>query len=362
MSGSRAEYGLLRPVMTRIKDSRRLDLQLVVTGLHLVPRYGRTVRFVAGDGFMIYRAVPMYPVRGESDPGLALARGVAGMSRAFRALRPDIVLLLGDRLEPLAAAIAAVAEAIPVAHLHGGDRSFVGHIDETIRHTITKLAHLHFPATKTSARRIVKLGEEPWRVRPVGTTALDGLEDEGRMRRAELCARYGFDLRRPFVLVVQHPVSSEWAAAGRQMRETLKAIAGLTAQAAISYPNNDPGSAAVIAEIERSVRLPFVRTFRSIPRGEYVALMRHAAAMVGNSSSGIIEAPALGLPMIHVGNRNVGREHAGNVVFIPHNARAVRARLRPILDREQSRIDRTGNIAGFSVRKPVKNPYGDGRA
>lgn len=332
--------------------------------MHLLPRYGRTVRFIERDNFKIDEIVPMYAAAqsARESPGEAISRGVAGLARAFRRLVPDIVVVLGDRFEPLAAAMAAVAEGFPLAHLHGGDRSYAGHVDETIRHAITKLAHLHFPATRRSARRIAALGEEKWRIHMVGSTALDELKGEGLLSRTQICREFRLDSTLPFLLVVQHPVLLEHRQAGAQMKETMFAIRQARAQAVVIYPNNDPGSDKIIDAILSLGVCPFIKIHKSVSREKYVALMRHAAAMVGNSSSGLIEAPALGLPMVHVGNRNIGREHANNVTFVPHDRNIIRREIEKLLEVEKTRLRAAKDSYEPAPRKAYRSPYGNGTA
>jgi UDP-N-acetylglucosamine 2-epimerase (non-hydrolysing)/GDP/UDP-N,N'-diacetylbacillosamine 2-epimerase (hydrolysing) len=225
VTGTRAEYGILKPVLKAIEGEPGLELALVVTGMHLSPDFGYTVDEIEKDGFKISARVEMLP---ESDTLAAMAgsvgKGITGMVAAWEKLKPDIILVLGDRAEALAAAIAGAYMNIPVAHIHGGDACTGGNIDDANRYAITKFAHIHFPATEKSAARIIKLGEEKWRVHIVGSPAVDGIINEPLLPAGVVAEKFRLDLNKPFILVIQHPVTTQMDRAGEQMRETLAAV------------------------------------------------------------------------------------------------------------------------------------------
>jgi UDP-N-acetylglucosamine 2-epimerase (non-hydrolysing)/GDP/UDP-N,N'-diacetylbacillosamine 2-epimerase (hydrolysing) len=328
LTGTRAEYGLLSSSMTAIRDRERLTLQVVATGMHLSPRHGRTVEEIREDGFDVDREVLM---QFDGDTGTAMAKslgvGTAGLAEAFASLDPDLVLLLGDRDEALAGALAASHMNVPVAHVHGGDSMHGAIIDDSIRHAITKFAHLHFPVSELSAERVRKLGEEPWRVTTVGAPGLDDVLAGAYDDPASVLDHHGLDPGEPLLLVVQHPVTTRAERAGEQMAATLDAASAFDASTVVIYPNSDAGGDRMIAEIESRDASGFegaFRSFRSLPRREYLGLMAAADAMVGNSSSGIIEAPSFGLPVVDVGPRQEGRERAENTLSVPHETDAIR--------------------------------------
>lgn len=353
LTGTRAEYGLLRSSMAAIRDRDGLALQVVATGMHLSPRHGRTVEEIREDGFAVDREVLMQV---EGDTGKAMAKslgvGTSGLAEAFASLGPDVVLLLGDRDEALAGALAASHMNVPVAHVHGGDSMHGAIIDDSIRHAVTKFAHLHFPVSELSAERVRRLGEEPWRVTTVGAPGLDDVLAGAYDDPAPVLERHGLDPEEPLILVVQHPVTTRSGRAGEQMAATLDAVESFDAQTVVIYPNSDAGGDRMIDEIESRAFRGRVRTFRSLPRREYLGLMAAADAMVGNSSSGIIEAPSFSLPVVDVGPRQEGRERAENTLSVPHETGAIR-----------EAIDRCLTDEAFRERvRDCENPYDYGGA
>ena len=324
LTGTRAEYGLLKSSMGAIRNHDELSLSAVATGMHLSPQHGMTVEDIREDGFTVDREVLMQ-LSGDSGTAMAksLGIGTAGLADAFDSLDPDIVLLLGDRDEALAGALAASHMNIPVAHIHGGDSMRGAIIDDSIRHAITKFSHIHFPASERSAERIRKLGEEEWRVRVAGAPGLDDVLDGKYDDPTWLCDQYDLDPNRPLLLIVQHPVTTQSEQAGKQIAATLDAIEVFDSQSVLIYPNSDAGGDRMIAEIEsRSFGNDF-RTFRNLPRRKYLGLMATADAMIGNSSSGIIEAPSFDLPVVDIGPRQEGRERGENTISVPHDTQAI---------------------------------------
>ena len=330
VTGTRAEYGLLKSSMAEIERREGLELTVVATGMHLSQLHGNTVEEIRADGFEVTRTVDSLL---ESDTGRGMAKslglGIGGLAEALEAIGPDVVLVLGDRNEAFAAGVAAAHLNVPVAHVHGGDSMQGAAIDDSIRHALTKFAHVHFPATEQSAERILRLGEEEWRVTPVGAPGLDdviaGEYDDPDETRAEL----GFDADRPLLLVVQHPVTTRPEEAGAQMRATLNAVSAFDAQIALVYPNADAGGKQMMEVVRTHLGRDDAEprrfeTFENLPRRRYLGLLAAADAMVGNSSSGIIEAPSFDTPVVGVGPRQDGRERAENVESVPHDAAAIR--------------------------------------
>lgn len=325
LTGTRAEYGLLKSPMEAIEEHDQLSLSVVATGMHLSPRHGNTVSDIRADGFTVDREVLMLL---EGDTGTAMAKslgiGTASIADAFESLDPDIVLLLGDRDEALAGALAAAHMNIPIAHIHGGDAMEGAAIDDSIRHSITKFAHIHFPASNKSAARIRELGEEEWRITISGAPGLDDILAKEYEEPQIVLNRYDLDPERQLILLVQHPVTTQPQQAGEQMAATLDVVTSFDAQTVIIYPNSDAGGDQIIGEIESRSFGTDVRTFQSLPRREYLGLMAAADVMVGNSSSGIIEAPSFDLPVVDVGPRQKGRERAENVITVPHDTEPIR--------------------------------------
>lgn len=337
VTGSRAEYGLLSSTMHEIRARDDLELSVVVTGMHLSPQHGQTIEEIHADGFDIDRRVPML-LEGDSEHSMAksVGVGVSGMSDTLDSLDPDIVLVLGDRTEALAAGLAAAHMMIPVAHIHGGDVMQGSLIDDSIRHALTKFAHLHFPASEQSAERIKKLGEEEWRITIGGAPGLDAVLASDYADSTEICHQYGIDTDKPLVLLVQHPVTTQPDQAGKQMQATLDALGPLDAKIVLIYPNSDAGGKRMIEVIE-ATEFEHLQRFKSLPRREYLALMDAADVMIGNSSSGIIEAPSFDLPVVDIGPRQEGRQHAENVVSVPHETDPISEAVQRCLDDESVR-------------------------
>jgi len=351
VTGTRAEYGILYPVLKAIEACHGLKLSLIVTGMHLSHEFGYTVKEIEKDGFKIAAKVDMLL---SSDTSGAMAKsiglGIIEMAQTWEQLKPDIIMVLGDRVEPLAATIAGTYMNIPVAHTHGGDVS--GSVDDPARQAITKFAHVHFPATQKSADRIIKMGEDAWRVHVVGSPTIDFILNEPLIPTENLTERLGLDLSQPLLLLVQHPVTTQVEEAPKQMRETLEAIVEVGFPAILIYPNSDAGGRKMIEVIKEFGKYPFIKAFKSLPRTEYLSLMKVASVMVGNSSSGIVEAPSFGLPVVNIGIRQEGRERARNIIDVEHSkSEIVKAIKRALTDKKF-----------LAEAKKSESPYGDGKA
>lgn len=311
VTGTRAEYGLLRSTMAAVRDHPRLELQLAVTGMHLLRRFGMTADDVLRDGWTIDARVQMQ--KGDdsaADQALGLSRGVAGLARFFAKSKPDVVVVLGDRVEALAGALAGATTGRLVAHIHGGDIA-PGDFDNSIRDAITKLTHVHFAATRTAARRILSLGEDSHRVHVVGAPGLDELLPFVRAARKNR-------ERHRYALILQHPCGRSAAVERKTMSAILRAVQATGLQQTILYPNSDRGHSGILQAIHshhRSSRDGSVRVIPSLPREEYLRQLSAADVLVGNSSSGIIEAATAGTPAVNVGDRQAGRERSGRHVF-----------------------------------------------
>lgn len=353
VTGSRAEYGLLLPVLEKITESRSLGLSLIVTGAHLLPKYGNTVQDIRKDGFPI-KTVQMYRSSDDSpsERGRAFARGVKGFTRLIDRIKPHFVLLLGDRIEPFSAAVASAILGVPIAHIHGGDTSDCGQIDDSIRHSISKFANIHFAASKNSADRLKKMGEMPWRIFNVGSPGLDTLLRHNIWSKEAIFKELNLDPGKPMMLCLQHSVIIEKDDAKRQMSKTIEAIKEVGLQTVVIYPNNDPGSANVISVIESSRNISNIRIVRNLEHMKFISLMRFASVMIGNSSSGVTESASFKLPSISIGTRQTGRECAKNVLFVGHNKKNIVGAIIDVLH---------GNKFKKALRS-CRNPYGDGHA
>ena len=349
ITGTRADYGIYKSVLKNISINRELELSLIVVGMHLSEEFGCTVKEIEHDGFRIVEKIGALH---NNDTNLSMAKSVGlavtKISSALAGLKPDILLVLGDRSEMLAGAIAATYLGLPIAHIHGGDIS--GNVDEPVRHAITKLSHIHFAATKESAQRIIKMGEEPWRVHVVGAPGLDLILNRPAFDDHQMAKKYRLDLDKPLIIVLQHSVVTEADEASNQILETLEAVKEIGCQTIIIYPNADAGGRRMIEVIKKYEILPFIKTFESLPHEDYLGLMKIASVMVGNSSSGIIEAPSLDLPVVNIGSRQIGRQRAGNVVDIGYSKEEIVREIRKLL--KQTNKPRLSRIS----------LYGDGKA
>jgi len=346
----RSDYGSYRPVLRALERRNDVSVQLYVGGMHLLERFGLTVSEIEEDGFPIVARLDFLgPGDEPADVAAAIGRGVIAFADAFERARPDVVLLLGDRFEMFAAGIAALPLTLPLAHIHGGE-STEGAIDEEIRHSLTKLSHLHFTSTDVYARRIIQMGEEPWRVHVSGAPALDALVGFQPLSDEELAAR-GVRLRGPTLLVTYHPVTRVPDGAREELDALLEAVAASGLDAVFTFPNADSGHREMVSRLDS---LPEDGRFTVVPNlggDAYFTVMSRAAAMVGNSSSGIIEAASFGLPVVDVGMRQRGRMRAGNVVGAAGDAGSIRAAIEHAVDPAFRRA-----VDGLI------NPYGDGHA
>jgi UDP-hydrolysing UDP-N-acetyl-D-glucosamine 2-epimerase len=349
---ARSDWGLYLPVVELIRSAPDLRLQIVAAGTHLAPAYGETVGEIEADGFAVDERVET--VDEEDTPeaiGRAMARAVHGFAGAYARLQPDLVLLLGDRYEMHAAATAAVPFRLPIAHIQGGE-STEGAIDEQFRHSITKLAHLHFPSTELYARRIIQMGEAPDRVVVTGAPAIDNLLQRPVLSVEEIEERTGLDLRQPTLLVTYHPTTLEFDQTGYQVDELLAALERSGLQLLVTYPNVDTSGQAVLERLEDFARhhgsTSIVTNLGSVA---YLSAMRRVAAMVGNSSSGIIEAASFELPVVNVGTRQQGRIRAANVIDVGYERSSIADGIAHALS----------PAFGESLRG-LRNPYGDGHA
>ena len=340
ITSTRAEYGLLRPVIQMVAAAQDLQLQLVVTGAHLCARFGNTVQEIEADGLPIAARLPIFEEENPNEPvALTIARTITVFDGYFAAHRPDAVLLLGDRFEIFAVATAAAARHIPIAHISGGDVT-LGAADEYYRHCITKMAALHFPSCAESAARLVRMGEAPETVFCVGGLGDENIRTLPKMTRQELCASTGFDLMQPFAIVTYHPETS--AAAGDPAAQADALCAAMEAVPGVFWlitgSNADAGGAVCTAKMQAFAAAHPQRAgfINSLGLKRYLSAMQCAALVVGNSSSGVVETPTFGVPTVNIGSRQAGRIICQNVLCCAAAAPAIEAALRRALTPEFS--------------------------
>ena len=350
VSGTRAEYGVLRPLLRLARESRVLDLRIVAAGMHLLPEHGYTLAEVEADGY-----APLYLVH-MGQPGVfiepeRLATGIGEFARVFADIRPNLVLVEGDRVEALAAALAAGYMGIPLAHDGGG--VVTGTVDNAARHAISQFADLHFVELDEARGRLIAHGRDPEAIHVVGALGIDAITQMEWRSRESVLADLGLPLDSRYLLVTFHPESEHPEMAGEWMGNLLRACYATGLSVVVTYPNSDPGSAAIIAEIERAQLAGGIRAFQSLGSDRYLHAMKYADAVVGNSSSGLIEAPSLQVPVVNVGHRQADRPAALNVVDCTYSHGDISHALDIVLHDEHFRSRRLP--ATFS-------PYGDGHA
>lgn len=348
---SRATYGYKKRVIGLIEKSPKLELQLIVTGMHLMKDYGYSIQDIEKDGYPITAKVEM-ELEGDTPFYWAKSLGIEmqKLAEVFNKLKPDILLVTGERAEMFIAAATASYINIPIAHIQAGDVS--GHIDGVVRHAITKLAHIHFPSCEDSAKRVKNLGEEEWRIFNTGAPQLDDIVQGEKLSKEKLEEIFGIDFNKPVILIIQHPVLTEFDKAGQQMEEIMEALKKLGLQSLIIYPNIDAGGQKIIKVIEDYKSLGFVKTYKNLNRQIFVSLLASASVLVGNSSAGILEAPSLKLAAVNIGNRQKGRMQADNVINVGYNKNEIVKAIKKSLDNEDFKKKLANCI----------NPYGDGHS
>jgi UDP-N-acetylglucosamine 2-epimerase (non-hydrolysing)/GDP/UDP-N,N'-diacetylbacillosamine 2-epimerase (hydrolysing) len=353
VTGTRAEYGLLYWIIKGIHKDPALELQLIVTGMHLSPEFGLTVKEIEKNGFPIADRVEML-LSSDTETAIATSMGIGmiGFAKAYERLKPDILVVLGDRFEALSATAAAVPFRIPVAHIHGGEAT-EGVIDEPLRHAITKMSHIHFTATEKYKKRVIQMGENSANVFCYGAPGLDNIYKLNLLSRKKLCEALGIPYAKRIGIITYHPVTLEKNTAESQISELLRVLESFTdIYWVFTLPNADIGGRILIRKIENFVKEnPLKRkSFKSLGQLKYLSLLKHADVMVGNSSSGLIEAPSFKLPVVNIGERQRGRVRGQNVIDVPKcESNFIKKAIKNALS-----VEFRGSMAGTA------NPYGSG--
>lgn len=358
ITGTRAEYGLLYWLMREIKNDQGLQLQLIVTGMHLSPEFGLTYRNIEKNGFKIDKKIEIL-LSSDTEPAISKSIGLGCISfaEAFKELKPDIIVVLGDRFEIFAAAISAVITRIPIAHLHGGEIT-EGVIDEPIRHSITKMASIHFPATEIYARRIIQMGENPDNVYNYGMAGLDNIHKLKLLSQKELEKRINFSLKENTALITYHPVTLEGKDVERQIENLLNVIKDLNLNVIFTKSNADTYGRIINQKITEFIETNInddnnYKLYDNLGQLNYLSLLQFVGIMIGNSSSGFTEAPSFHLPVINIGNRQKGRIRARNIVNCGYSIGEINRAIKKGLDKKFK-----------SSLKNMDNPYdkfGDGK-
>lgn len=335
VTGTRAEYGLLSRLMGMIKNSSLTQLQIIATNMHLSSKYGNTYQEIEKDGFTIDKKIPILE-EGKDDANATLksmAKALAGFADAYDKLKPDMVVVLGDRYEILAAATAALIERIPIAHVHGGEIT-EGAYDDAIRHSITKMSHLHFASTEEYRKRIIQLGEQPDTIWYVGAIGVENIKKLPLMGKEEIEESINFKLDENTILVTYHPVTLGYHTAEQDIKEFIDALEERKdLKVVFTMPNSDTGAQAMVDAINAFVANNSDRAvaYKSLGVIRYLSVMRQVAAVVGNSSSGLVEVPSFGIPTLNIGDRQKGRIAAGSVYNCESDKDSILAGLEVVL-------------------------------
>lgn len=348
VTGSRGEWGYIRPILQKC-DGVDATYHICATNMHLLPAFGQTVTEIEADGFQVHDQLYMSL---EGHNHFTMAKSLSVFASSFvdllNRVRPDWLILAGDRGEQLMAATMGAYTYTPIAHIQAGELS--GNIDGVARHAITKLVHLHFAANSDASERLHRLGEESFRIHNVGAPQLDDLVDGRVTSLSDLERAHSMDLSRPYLLLVQHPVTEEMASAEHQAKVSVEALNTIDMPKICVLPNNDAGSSLVRQSILRHRNVDFT-VFENLKRADYLGLLKNAAAIVGNSSSGILEAPTFCVPAINLGRRQLGRMRAANTIDVPFDADAIINAVHQSFDPD------------FRARlRDCENPYGNGRS
>ncbi len=351
VTGTRAEYGLLSRLMRMIKDSQMTQLQVIATNMHLSPRFGNTYTEIEKDGFTINYKVPIIDEESSNDSistVLEMSRGLKGYAEAYRDLKPDIILILGDRYEMLAAATAAMIMRIPIAHISGGAIS-EGAFDDAIRHSITKMSQLHFTEAEDYRRRVIQLGEQPDRVFHVGALGVENIKKLPLMSKEDIEANIDFEINKKTILVTYHPVTLGLHTAEQDIKEFMKALSQRDdIRIIFTMPNSDTGSKFIVDAINAFVAKNPNRSvaYKSLGVLRYLSVMKEVGAVVGNSSSGLVEVPSFGIPTLNIGDRQKGRLAANSVLNCDTDCSSILAGL-----------DRVLSPDFIEIASKTQNPY-----
>jgi GDP/UDP-N,N'-diacetylbacillosamine 2-epimerase (hydrolysing) len=348
VTGTRADYGIYTPLLKKIQDHKNFDLGVIVTGMHLSPNYDYTIEEIKKDGYRIIGTADIL-LQGSTPGNMSrsIGLGIMSMTHILEEYKPDLIFVLGDRVEMLAGSIAAACLNIPIAHLHGGEIS--GSIDETIRHSISKLAHIHFPATDISAQRLMKMGEEEWRIHKTGALRLDTILNADVPALENVSKKYNIEFlkRKQYYLLIYHPVTTEMDTMTIQIINIIKVLQNLLKKPLICIlPNSDPGTEEILAVYKKikGENIKFITNFSS---SDYLTVLKNTIALIGNSSSGIIEAASYHIPVLNIGSRQEGREKGLNVVNAEPTIPSIEKGLMKIHDQNfQNEINRMINLYG----------------
>lgn len=348
ISGTRADFGLMKNTLRKLNEDTAIDLEIIATGMHLMDEFGNSLKEIQEEDFNLHIVNQIFNSDSKEDMAIFVGKLVVELTNLVSQINPDIILLLGDRAEMLAGAIVGSYLQIPIAHIHGGDISST--VDDVVRHAITKLSNIHLAATDKSANRILQMGEEEKNVFTVGAPGLDSIiNDSKNIDLAKLKEKY--NINKDFAIILQHPVSLEVEQSKNQITQTLYAVRQTDLQPIVIYPNADAGGRAMIEVINQFSRENNCQTYKNIPHDDFIGLLSIASLLIGNSSSGIIESSSFKIPTINIGSRQDGREKSTNVIDVDYDSVEILEAIKKSQTKEFQE----------SIKNCV-NPYGVGKA
>ncbi len=352
IASSRATYGYKKNIIKILQKDKNIDLKVVVTGMHLSKNHGYSVKDLYEDKVKIFKKININIKKDNKVYHVkSLSSEISKLSTIYNKIKPSIVLVTGDRAEMFAAAFAAVYMGIPVAHIQAGDLS--GHIDGSARHAITKISHLHFASCRDSAERVKKLGEQKFRIFNTGAPQIDDFQSKNKINEKNFQKKYKLDIKKKFFLVIYHPVLFELKKIKKQISELFNSLRKFKQfQKIIIYPNIDVGNKTIINEFNKLKKISDFQVFENFKRSEYIYLLSKASILIGNSSSGILEASSFKLPVINIGSRQRGRLQSNNILNSSNSSKQIEKTIKYIL-RNKKFINKV---------KKCKNPYGDGKS
>ncbi|MBI2968251.1 MAG: UDP-N-acetylglucosamine 2-epimerase (hydrolyzing) [Bacteroidetes bacterium] len=355
VTGARSEYDIVSPILEKLNIDIGFDLQLLVTGSHLSENFGKTVKNIETDGFIIAdRVYNLVNTDEKIGRAISLGHQIPAFAQTIQRVQPDFIFITGDREDALAAAITGAYMDKVVVHLAGGDIAKDGNIDNSARYAVGKFAHIHLTLLDQHKETLLKLGEDAWRIFVVGNPALDKFISTPTLTTDDLSKKLNFSIGNDkYLVLIQHPIISDYEKETDHIRQTLDAIIETGLSCFVNFPNSDAGSFKIIQEYRHYAnKYSSLYLFQNLDRITFVNLLRHASCLVGNSSSGIIEAPSIGLPVVNVGKRQKGRIHSGNVIFTDNDKKQIKeAILKSVNDKEY-----------IKKVKKCANPYGDGKS
>jgi GDP/UDP-N,N'-diacetylbacillosamine 2-epimerase (hydrolysing) len=361
-TGTRADYGILKPILEKIQKNENLEMTLIATGMHFSKKHGESIKEIKKDKFKFLEISRIKKNDSLYEMSIDVGQQIIKFTKIFHKIKPDINIIFGDRDEMLASAIASYHLNILNAHIHGGDRS-MGGIDEYNRHAITKISNIHFPATKQSFNRIIKMGENPKYIFQTGSPSIDLIKEGKITSKQKLESKYKIKFLGKEILLLQHPITTQTTLVEKQIKNTINALGKFKETIIAIGPNSDSGNNIIFNILEKTAKKnPYFKIFPNIPREDYLGMLKNCKVLIGNSSSGIIEASHFPIKVINIGIRQKGRECNSNVIHVEHSTKKIEIAIKNALKTKKMKIDKiygNGNASKRIVHHLEKIPLDD---